>query len=68
MKKIRYYFVAIALLATLSGPALQAMGSRANTASSRYASSASAPFVVGKLTRPVAFKPYWPCPAPGNDC
>jgi hypothetical protein len=68
MKKIRYYFAAIALLATLSGPALPAMGSLANAASSLHASSVTAPFVVGKSTKLVAFKPYWPCPVPGVDC
>ncbi len=68
MKKIRCYLAAIALLATLSGPALLGMGlgSMANAASSRHVSSS---FVVGTLTRSVAFKHYPPCPFPStHDC
>ena len=70
MKKIRYYLAAIALVASLSGPALLGLGARslANAAFSRHASSVSSSFVVGQSTRPVAFKPYWPCPVPGVDC
>jgi len=71
MKKIRCYLAAIALLATLSGlPLLQGMGlaSLTNTASSRHASSATAPFVVGQSTKPVAYTRNWPCPWAGADC
>ena len=71
MKKIRCFLAAIALVATLSGPALQGMGvvgSLANAASSQHASSVSSQFAVGKSTKLVAFKPYWPCPVPGVDC
>jgi hypothetical protein len=62
MKKIRCFLAAIALVATLSGPALQGMGvvgSLANAASSRHASSVSAQFAV---------KRYPPCPHPTMDC
>lgn len=68
MNKIRCYLAAIALLATLSGPALLGMvsGTMANAASARHVSSS---FVVGTLTRSVALKPYPPCPYPSsNDC
>jgi hypothetical protein len=69
MKKIRCYLAAIALAAALSGPFfLQAMGSgsMANAASSHYASSVSAPSVVGKSTRSEAIiRP--PCGL-ANDC
>ncbi len=68
MKKLRNSLAAIALLATLSGPALLGigLGSMANAASSRHISSS---FVVGTLTRSVAFKLYPPCPSPSsNDC
>ena len=70
MKKIRCFLAAIALLVSLSGPALQGIGAgpMTNAASSLHASSVSAPFVVGKSTKLVAFKPYWPCPVPGYDC
>jgi hypothetical protein len=70
MKKIRCFLAAIALVASLSGPVLQGIGagSLANAASSLHASSVSAPFVVGKSTKLVAYKPYWPCPVPGHDC
>jgi hypothetical protein len=59
MKKIRCFLAAIALLATLSGPALQAMGSMANAASSLHASSVSSQFAINR---------YPPCPVPGYDC
>ena len=73
MKKIRCSLAAIALVATLSGlPLLQVqglgLGSMANAASSRHASSVSSQVVVGQLTKSVAFKPYWPCPGSGSDC
>lgn len=71
MKKIRCFLAAIALVATLSGPALQGMGvvgSLANAASSRHASSVGAQFVVGKLTKSVAFMRRPHCPVPGYDC
>ena len=68
MKKIRCFLAAIALVASLSGPALLGMGAVANAAFSRHASSVSSSFVVGKSTRSVAFKPYWPCPVAGHDC
>jgi hypothetical protein len=71
MKKIRCSLAAIALVASLSGPLLQGMGagSMANAASSLHASSVSAPFVVGKSTKLVAFNRYPPCPVPGaSDC
>ncbi len=71
MKKIRCSLAAIALLATLSGlPLLQGLGlgSMANAASSRHASSVSSQVVAGQLTKSVAYKPYWPCPGSGVDC
>ncbi len=51
MKKLRWYLAIVALIATLSGLSLQGMGAVANAASSHYASSVSAPSVVGKSTR-----------------
>ena len=71
MKKIRCFLAAIALVASLSGPALLGIGagSLANAAFSRHASSVSAPFVVGKSTKLVVFKRRPHCPVPGtNDC
>jgi hypothetical protein len=71
MKKIRCFLAAIALVASLSGPVLQGIGagSMANTASSLHTSSVSAPFMVGKSTKLVAFKPRPRCPVPGTiDC
>ena len=70
MKKIRCYLAAIALAATLSGPALLGIGvvSIANTASSGYTHSVSSAFVAGKSTRSVAVKPLGPCPVLGHDC
>lgn len=68
MNKIRCCLAAFALLVTLSGPALLGIvsGSMANAASGRHASSS---FVVGTLTRSVAFKLYPPCPSPStHDC
>ncbi len=64
MKKIRYYLAIVALIATLSGLSLQGMGAVANAASSHYASSVSAPSVVGKS---LAFKIGPPCGSV-NDC
>ena len=70
MKKIRCYLAAIALAATLSGPALLGIGvgSIVNTASSGHTSSLSSSFVAGKLSRSIAFKPLWPCPVLGIAC
>ncbi len=68
MKKIRCSLAIVALIATLSVPVLQGIGSVANAASSHYASSVSAPLVAGKSTRSVAFKPLYPCPVIGSDC
>src|SRR5205823_11919651 len=67
MKRIRNSLATIALLATLVGPFLQGigLGSLANTASSRHASS---PFVVGQSTKSVAFVHKGPCPWAGSDC
>jgi hypothetical protein len=64
MKKIRCYLAIVALIATLSVPALQGIGSVANAASSHYASSVSAPSVAGKS---LAFKIGPPCGSAG-DC
>ena len=61
MKKLRYYLAIIALAATLSGPALQGMGSMANAASSQHTSSVSASFVAGKSSKSVAIRRYPPC-------
>jgi hypothetical protein len=71
MKKIRYYLAIIALIATLSGASLQAMGSgvMANAASSLHVSSVSSPLVGGTSTRSVAAKRYPRCPGGGgSDC
>ena len=70
MKKLRCYLAIVALIATLSVPALQGIGSVANAASSHYASSVSASSVVGKSTRSVAYRyrPNGPCPVIGVDC
>ncbi len=67
MKKIRYSLAAIALVATLCGSILQGIGlaSMANTAASRHSSSS---FVVGQLTKSVAFIHRPPCPWSGADC
>ena len=68
MKKIRYYLAVIALLATLSGPALQVFGagSMANTASSQHT---SASFAAGHTTKFVRVGRYPPCPSGGtSDC
>ena len=62
MQKIRCFLAAIALVASLSGPALQAMGagSLANAAFSRHTSSVSAQFAINR---------YPPCPGGGSyDC
>ncbi|MGI9058177.1 MAG: hypothetical protein ACR2H5_06330 [Ktedonobacteraceae bacterium] len=64
MNKIRCFFAAIALLATLGGFSVQGMGSIANAASSQHASAVSSQLAAGQL----AARPYWPCPAPGSDC
>ncbi len=66
MKKIRYYLAAIALVATLSGPLLQGIGSgsMSNATSSLHASSVSAQSVVGKS---LAFKIGPPCGG-SDDC
>jgi hypothetical protein len=64
MKKIRCYLAIVALIATLSVPALQGIGSVANAASSHYASSVSTSSVVGKS---LAFKIGPPCGWAG-DC
>lgn len=56
MKKIRYYLAVIALLATLSGPALQVFG----------ASFAAAHTTT---TGSVSIRPNIPCPSGGtSDC
>jgi len=68
MKKVRSYLAIVVLIATLSVPALQGMGSVANAASSHYASSVSASSVVGKSTRSVAITRDPPCPVIGSDC
>jgi hypothetical protein len=68
MKKIRCYLAIVALIATLSVPVLQGIGSVANAASSHYASSVSASSVVGKSTRSVAITRDPPCPVIGSDC
>jgi len=69
MKKIRCYLAAIALLATLSGLPLQAMGSMANVTSRQPASVSSVLSAAGKSMKQEAFRPYGPCPVPGvNDC
>ena len=67
MKKIRYSLATIALVAALGGSFLQGigLGSMANTASSRHASSS---FVVGQSTKSVAFLHKPPCPWTGADC
>ncbi|MDQ6660022.1 MAG: hypothetical protein M3Z24_03540 [Chloroflexota bacterium] len=67
MKKIRCYLAAIALVTTLSGLSLQGLesGSLANATSNWHVKS---PSVVGKLTKSVASKPYWPCPVATSDC
>ena len=64
MKKIRCYLAIVALITTLSGLSLQGMGSVANAASSHYASSVSAPSVVGKS---LAFRGDPPCGS-ASDC
>ena len=53
MKKIRCYLAIVALIATLSGSSLLGVGSTAmaHAAASQHASSVSASFVAGKLTR-----------------
>ncbi len=64
MKKIRCYLAIVALIATLSVPALQGTGSVASAASSHYASSVNAPSVVEKS---LAFKIGPPCGS-ASDC
>ena len=71
MQKIRYYLAVIALLGTLIGSLVQGMGlgSMANAASSRHASSVSSSVVVGQLTSSAFAKPYVPCTVPSlSDC
>lgn len=65
MKKIRYFLVVAVLLATLSGLALQSIGSMVYSASSQ---GAVASFAAGHTARPVAFKRFGPCPVQGYDC
>ena len=67
MKKIRYSLATIALVAALGGSFLQGigLGSMANTASSRHASSS---FVVGQSTKSVAYTRTVPCPHYGLEC
>src|SRR5437764_840164 len=68
MNKICRHLAAIALLVTLSGPALLGigLGSVANAASSQHVSSS---FAAGTLTRSVASIRYAPCPYPSaHDC
>ena len=71
MKKIRCFFAAIALLATLSGFSIQGLASAslANAAFSHHVSSTNASFVAGKATGPIALKIYGICPLGGEvDC
>jgi hypothetical protein len=68
MKKIRSFLAVIALAATLlSGllPLGMGLGSLANQASNRHASSS---FVVGQSTKSVAAVRQPPCPYSGADC
>ena len=68
MKKLRYYLAAIALAATLSGPAFLGIGvgSIANAASSQHVSST---FMAGKLATSAASRRYPPCPGSTTyDC
>ena len=71
MQKIRYYLAVMALLGTLIGSLVQGMGlgSMANAASSRHASSVSSSVVVGQLTKSAFAKPAVPCTVPSmSDC
>ena len=68
MKKLRYFVVAIALAATLGGPAFVGMAS-AQIANAAFSGHASSSIVSGQSAKPVAFKPYGPCPTGGTeDC
>lgn len=67
MHKIRYYLVAIALLASLSGFSFLRSGSLANTTFSHQISAISIASVVGKSPRLVAFTFRAPCPSNGSD-
>ncbi len=67
MHKIRYYLVAITLLASLSGFTFLGSGSLANTAFSHQITPISAASVVGKSPRSVVFIFRGPCPSNGSD-
>ena len=66
MHKIRYYLVAIMLLASLSGFTFLGSESLASTAFS-HQSSPSTASVVGSSFKSVVFIPRGPCPSSGSD-
>lgn len=66
MNKLRCFLATCALLATLSGSVLLGTSPMASAAASWHAHSSVA---TGQMTKSVAFKPYDPCPVPGQmDC